>query len=127
MADSVTTQKIVDGPVLAVLKFTNKSDGTGEFNSIKVDVSTLAGIPPWVRIYQCWYTTDGMGVNILFEANTNTLALTIPPNSTGHLDFRYFGGIGNDAGVGRTGNILFTTVGHAVNDGYSIILEVKKN
>ena len=41
MADAVTSQTIQDGERKAVLKFTNISDGTGEANVVKVDVSAL--------------------------------------------------------------------------------------
>ena len=41
MADTVTSQTIQDGQRKAVLKFTNVSDGTGEANVVKVDVSAL--------------------------------------------------------------------------------------
>ena len=42
MADAVTSQTLVDGNQIAVLKFTNISDGSGERCSKKVDVSALA-------------------------------------------------------------------------------------
>ena len=41
MADAVTSQTIQDGEKVAVLKFTNVSDGTGESAVKKVDVSAL--------------------------------------------------------------------------------------
>ena len=41
MADTVTSQTIQDGERLAILKFTNESDGTGESSVKKVDVSAL--------------------------------------------------------------------------------------
>jgi hypothetical protein len=41
MADTVTSQTIQDGERVAVLKFTNESDGTGESSVKKVDVSAL--------------------------------------------------------------------------------------
>ena len=42
MADAVASQTILDGERLAVLRFTSVSDGTGESNVVKVDVSALA-------------------------------------------------------------------------------------
>ena len=42
MADTVTSQTIQDGQRVAVLKFTNESDGTGESSVKKVDVSALS-------------------------------------------------------------------------------------
>ena len=42
MADAVTSQTIQDGNQIAVFKFTNISDGTGESAVKKIDVSALA-------------------------------------------------------------------------------------
>ena len=39
MADAVATQTIFDGERMAIQKFTNISDGTGESKVLKVDVS----------------------------------------------------------------------------------------
>jgi len=39
MADAVTSQTIQDGDRIAVMKFTNISDGSGEAAVAKVDVS----------------------------------------------------------------------------------------
>ena len=41
MADAVTSQTIQDGDRIAVMKFTNISDGSGEAAVTKVDVSGL--------------------------------------------------------------------------------------
>ena len=41
MADAVTSQTIQDGDRIAVMKFTNISDGSGESAVTKVDVSAL--------------------------------------------------------------------------------------
>ena len=44
MADAVTSQTIQDGERVAVMRFTNVSDGTGESAVKKVDVSALNSI-----------------------------------------------------------------------------------
>lgn len=126
MADAVASQTILDGPRNTILKFTNISDGTGESAVIKVNVSTLLGAPSIVSIQQVWYSLDGMGVNLLWDATTDIVALTLAQNLSGYLDFRQFGGLQNNAGTGITGNILFTTVGHSAADRYTIILDVRK-
>ena len=77
-----------------------------------------------VRISQVWYSVDGMNVDIHWNATTNVLALSL--FSDGHLDFRGFGGLQNNAGSGVNGDILFTTRGHSSGDTYSIILELTK-
>ena len=41
MADAVTSQTLLDGERLAIMKFTNISDGTGETAVTKVTASSL--------------------------------------------------------------------------------------
>ena len=132
MADTVTSQTIQDGERVAVLKFTNVSDGTGESAVKKVDVSALttnsAGVScTSVSIARIYWACVGMRVNIEFDATTNVLAMPLPADSTGDEYYDLFSGIPNNAGSGVTGDIDFTTVGHSSGDAYSIILVLNKN
>lgn len=126
MSDAVTSQTLVDGPRNVVMKFTNISDGTGESAVTKVDVSTLTGAPSRVKIERIRYTTAGMSVRILWDADSDVVAWLIPADQDGMQDFTGFGGIQNNAGTGVTGDIKFTTVGHTSGDVYTVILEMTK-
>ena len=136
MADAVTSQTIIDTEKRVVQKFTNLSDGSGEAGVVKVDVSALTAHPDGtacsrVTIDQIWYDIGGMRVQIDFDASTNVPALVLggsaaAGNVQGHLDFRSFGGIKNNAGSGVTGDIDVTTSGHTNLDHYTIILELRK-
>ena len=131
MADAVTSQTIADGERNAVMKFTNVSDGTGEAAVAKVDVSALAsnsrGVAcSEVRLMQVRYAVVGMSVQMYFDATANVLLLEIAESSNGNLEFDDFGGIPNNSGSGKTGDILFTTVGHTSGDTYMIVLEMVK-
>jgi|TARA_R100001082_G_scaffold76353_1_gene44389 hypothetical protein len=132
MADTVTSQTIQDGERVAVLKFTNVSDGTGESAVKKVDVSALTTNSAGesctsVSIARIYWACVGMRVNIEFDASTNVLAMPLPADSTGDEYYDLFSGIPNNAGSGVTGDIDFTTVGHSSGDAYSIILVLNKN
>jgi len=126
MADAVTSQTLADGARNAVMKFTNISDGTGESAVTKVDVSALSGAPASVRINKMTVATFGMGVDILWDATADVLAFHVPADTVEEYDFSAFGGITNNAGSGKTGDIQFTTVGATAGDRYSIILEMVK-
>lgn len=131
MADAVTTQILQDGPRNCVMKFTNVSDGTGETGVLKVDVSTLSYVEATgpctaVRINAIRYQLIGMNVQILWDATTDVLAVELVPEAGDHLCMRQFGGITNNAGTGKTGDILFTTIGATAGDTYTIILEMVK-
>ena len=132
MADTVTSQTIQDGERVAVLKFTNVSDGTGESAVKKVDVSALTTNSAGesctsVSIARIYWACVGMRVNIEFDATTNVLAIPLPADSTGDEYYDIFSGIPNNAGSGVTGDIDFTTVSHSSGDAYSIILVLNKN
>ena len=131
MADAVTTQTIIDGERNCVMKFTNVSDGSGESAVAKVDVSALAtnsrGVScSEVRVMRISHSVVGMSVQLFLNATSNVLLMELAESSNGHMDFKDFGGLPNNAGSGKTGDILFTTKGHSSGDTYSITLEMVK-
>jgi len=131
MADAVTSQTILDGERLFIAKFTNISDGTGETAVTKIDVTTLNrnsfGLAcNGVKINRIWANTHGMEVRILWDATTDQFAWMIPQNTTYDMSFDSFGGIPNNAGAGKNGNLLFTTADASSGDMYTIVLECLK-
>jgi hypothetical protein len=125
MADTVTSQEIQDGRRNVVYKLTNLSDGTGESAVLKIDVSALDGAPDEVVIERVDYDINGMTVNLLWDATADVSALLLGPGQAS-MDFRDIGGIKNNSGAGKTGDLLLTTAGHTANDSYTIILHMRK-
>tara|TARA_R100000808_G_C2029805_1_gene74163 strand:+ start:132 stop:533 length:402 start_codon:yes stop_codon:yes gene_type:complete len=131
MADAVTSQTLQDGDKSVVMKFTNISDGTGESAVKKVDVSALqaqsgsGAACTGVSIQQIWYECNGMSVDLLWDASTDVIAWTL--SGYGFFDFRSCGPIINNSGSGKTGDIMFTTTGHASGDRYAIVLKMGKS
>jgi hypothetical protein len=112
------------------MKFTNVSDGTGESAVQKVDVSAFTAgekgaTCTGVTINRIHFVNDGMKVQILWDASTDVEAYKLL-DTEGYYDFTSFGGLQNNAGSGKTGDIMFTTVGHANTDTYNIILDMTK-
>ena len=131
MADVVASQTIIDGQKTAVLKLTNVSDGGGEAAVVKVDVSALTALPngtvcTGVVIEKIWWQCIGMKVQLLWDATTNLFCIELGENQSGHHDYTDFGGFPNNAGSGKTGDLLFTTVGHTNADTYTVILYMRK-
>lgn len=124
MADAVSSQTIVDGLRNAVVKLTNTSDGTGESAVTKVDVSGLSDGPSVVKIERIHYCVAGMVVRLLWDATADVTIVDL--QGDGCIDATAFGGLPNNAGDGKTGDIKLTTVGHSSGDSYSIILELAK-
>lgn len=126
MADTVTSTTLVDAGRSVVVQLTNESDGTGESAITKLDASALAGTPTDLVIEEIIYATQGMAVKLLWDADTDVLAWTLPTDDSGHVDFRCVGGLHNNSGAGKTGDIKLTTVGHTSGDSYNIVLKCKK-
>jgi hypothetical protein len=130
MADAVNSQTLFDGESQVVMKFNNVSDGTGESAVLKVDVSALTAnnvgkACSGVSIRRITAMLNGMSVNILWDASTDVSAVILAPGMY-TLNFDDTAILGNNAGAGVTGDILFTTVGATSGDTYSIILEMIK-
>ncbi len=131
MADAVTSQTLADGPKYAVIKFTNVSDGTGESAVTKVDVSALASSADGdtcsgVVIERIWWQCIGMKVQILWDATSDQFCIELGENQSGNHDYTIFGGLTNNAGAGKNGDIKFTTVGATAADTYTVILYLRK-
>lgn len=131
MADAVASQTIFDGEHTAIMKFTNLSDGTGENKVLKVDVSTLnpnaAGFAcNGVVISRIEAATHGLEVQIFWDATTDVFCWGIPQNSAYRMDFSPFGGLPNNSGAGKTGDVLFSTVDASAGDFYTVVLEMIK-
>lgn len=124
MADAVATQVLINGEKNVVIALYNVSDGTGESAVTKVAAATYGTN---LRIMKIHFSTDGMAVRLLWDADTDTVAWLIPANQSDCLDFTHFGGLKNSGGTGVTGNIAATTVGHTSGDTYSIVLELAKS
>jgi|TARA_B100001094_G_scaffold280631_1_gene291563 hypothetical protein len=131
MADAVTSQTLIDGGKQVVMKFTNVSDGSGESAVKKVNVSALESSVDGdactgVVIERIWWQCIGMKVQILWDATTDAFCIELGENQSGSHDYTIFGGLTNNAGSGKTGDIQFTTVGHTSADTYTIILYMRK-
>ena len=127
MADSVNVSTIIDGPRKAVFYLTNISDGTGESAVAKIDVSGLntsadGDACTGVRIESLSFSTVGMGVQLLWNATANRLAIELPANYSDSFDFSAFSGLPNYSGSGKDGDVLLTTVGAASGETYTLTI-----
>ena len=131
MADAVTSQTLLDGERLAIMKFTNISDGTGESLVTKVNVSSLAASGSGkactgVIINKITSVCHGMEVRMYWDATTDVPFFLTTVNTNYENDFSNIGGITNNSGAGKTGNILFSTADASVGDTYTVVLEMIK-
>ena len=129
MANSITKQTIIDGSKNLVVKIHIEGDGSGEeTNTVLIDASSYSPAFTDETLVGIHATLSGFTADLHWDATANVPLINIP-------DFEYnlngkqigwFGGLPNNAGAGKTGDILMTTIGLGANDHGTIILEIKK-
>lgn len=132
MADAVTSQTLLDGERLAIMKFTNISDGTGETAVTKVNVANLAKSNSGqsctaVTVTKITSVCHGMEVRMYWDATTDVPFFLSTVNTNYENDFSKMGGITNNAGAGKNGNIVFSTADQTAGDTYTVVLEMVKS
>lgn len=130
MADAVNIQVLANTRNRYVIRISNRSDGTGETNAIKVDKSTLNGPivgvePGRLAIERVEGDVDGMQVQLNWDHTTDDQALTLAGPAI-KRDFRSVGGLIDPASAGATGDLLLTTLGHTAGDSYDLTIHLKK-
>lgn len=126
MANVVTTQVLVDGARNLVVKVTGVLDTSNVTSTVIVDPATLVPVPTQLRI-DCleFMVSDPLSVLLKWDA---TAPVDIAPvTGFGKLQFRQFGGLQNNAGAGKNGKILLSTVGWAAGiETFTVILHMVK-
>ena len=119
MAVSAVTLKDTDYET--VVKVTTTGTNT---NAGIVDASALGGAEsnPRLAIVACQWTT-GSQTNILFDASSNVVALSLNGNGTYNVGSQQMPSIPNNAGGGITGDILLTNSSASVG---TIWLKLRK-
>ena len=131
MADAVATQILFDGERKAIMKFTDLSDGTGETKVAKVVPGNLAKSASnkactAVTITKIYAMTHGLQIAMYWDATTDVLITVVPQNTNYVSDYESFGGLWDNSGTGKTGQVLFSTLDATAGDTYTIILEMVK-
>jgi len=131
MADAVTSQTLIDGERLAIIKFTNISDGTGETAVTKVNVANLASSGSGkactgVIVNKITSVCHGLEVRMYWDASTDVPFFLSTINTNYENDFSSIGGITNNSGTGKNGNIVFSTADASSGDTYTVVLEMVK-
>ena len=131
MANTITKQTILDGTKWLIVKIHIEGDGTGdETATVLIDASTYT--PAFTNEALCGLHANltGFTCDILWDATADVAITNIPDYEVhwgeGELGIFSHGGIPNNAGAGKTGDILITTSGLGVGDHGTIILKIKK-
>jgi len=122
MPDDVDIQVLNNGERNLIIKLTGKSDGTGETNVKKVDLTNYGCDK--VSLLKVDYDIRGMGIDLFWKGTPNKRIITLSEGQC-ELSWEDVGGLVNDAN-NSNGNILLTTLGANANDTYTITLFLKK-
>ncbi len=136
MANTITNKVVIADSKKAVIYVTIASDGTNETATVLYDSSAVATIvgdsdpldSTLVSIYASASAASTARVKLLWNATTDVLAIDVPcaTNPTKH-NFHHMGGLPNQGGSGKTGDILLTTTGLASGDALTFVLTVRRN
>jgi len=128
MVDAVVVKTLFAGENRHIVQIFNVSDGTGEAAVIKVDKSVLIGPvglePSQLAIERMAWNISGMSVKIEWEHTTNDIAAIL--SGQGDEDYqRNKTALYDPKSTGGTGDLVITTIGHALGDTYDIIIDMK--
>lgn len=133
MADIVTSQKLKDHASAWAYKFTNESDGTGETNVLKVDVSGLtaatsnAALDQRLTINKIAWSIAGANskVKLMWSGDSPNTIVYLTGSGTFDLTTNLTTPLTNNI-ANTNGDIYLSTNGFVAGAGYTIILEGKK-
>lgn len=115
MANVTSVQVLEEGPRNVVVKMTGVLDTSDLAATLFADVSTFTcggtrPAPTQVRIDRLWFAVqDPLAVSVLWDATTDVLAHSCSDSQD--FSFRKFGGLQNNAGAGKTGDVMISTSG----------------
>lgn len=129
MTDTVDSKVVFAGTRKRIVRLTNISDGTGESDVVKVDVSALTGpdgTPPTsTAIEEIQWSINGFtSVRLEWDATTDD-EIAVLGTGNGYFNFRNAGGLIDPKSTGTTGDILLTTAGNVSGATYDITLVLR--
>ena len=133
MADSVTSQKLKDHATAWAYKFTNESDGTGETNVLKIDVSGLTAASnsaltnQRVNINKLSWSIAGANskVRLMWSGDTPNTIVVLTGTGTIDLATNLTAPLTNTI-ANTNGDIFLSTLGFTAGASYTVILEGRK-
>lgn len=134
MAHTVTSQVLVDGSKITIVKINIKGQAATATELVKYaifDASAYRTGSLENKLYRIQYCLNGFSAELFWNAATDIPLMSIAADHPTNHEFfngeEGFGGLPNNAASGKTGDILITTNGLAssTKDGF-IILYVKE-
>lgn len=110
MANAITRRAILNGSRNYIVVFNIVLDGSTAETGTRVNVTTgdMGTDNKVVKLVADMPTN----CNLLWDATTDVVFQAIEANTHTEINYRPQGGIVNNAGTGKTGDILLTTIGN---------------
>ena len=125
MANVVTEYTKINGTRYLVHKIVIAGDGSGdETAKVVIDVSALGCTE--VRLLKVFSCLGGFTGLLSWDATTDVPIINLPDGEM-HISATDYGGLSNNAGAGKTGDIVLKTTGLGANEFGTIIFELEKN
>lgn len=125
MANTVARRVILNGSRNYVVEFTVVGDGTGEETLTRIN-ETSGDMGTDNKIMSINYVLNGFNAKLYFDASTDLFAWGLDSDKQETVKFNKVGGLVNNAGTGKTGDLLITTTGLGIGDSGSIIVWFRK-
>ena len=129
MAITVTSQTIVDGPKNIIVKVSMTGNETAPKDYTLVDASSFTGggvTSTSLAIMRVQYSIGPFSASLLFHATENVEAFVLPDSRYSDIDFSDVGGIPNNAGAGKTGDIVLSLEAR-LSGKASFVFHLRKN
>ncbi len=126
MANTISRQTINDGERNLVVKVHIAGDGTGDESATAlITMTDYNDIPDNVKVMRVQGELSGFSLTMAWDATTDVDCCRVPTGES-DVDYIYIGGLINNSGAGKTGNIVFTTLGLDNGDAGTIVIEMRK-
>ena len=127
MADTATVVKMNESDKHVYYLFIGESDGTGESDVQKIDISTLTigstTVTALALVHAQGNVSVGQSVKLSYDQGTDVVIAHFTGDVI--LDAEAAGGI-LDTGSAGTGDVLLSTVGFAAADTYTLLTKWRK-
>lgn len=128
MADTVTSNVVFQGRRKYAIELTCISDGTGETDVVKIDISALLlsnGLAPtYTAIDEIAWDVQGFtSIKLAWDHTTDDTIMVM--SGRGSVSYAHLGYLFDPRSAGGTGDILLTSNGAAANATYTITIVIQ--
>ena len=129
MTITVTKQTLLEGSRNLVVQVNITADATAEATAATlVDASdyVLGFTSTDLKLMKLTSVTSGVSARLLWDATTDIPFLALAPDCSEEFDWEYIGGLVNNSGTGKTGDINYSTQGLTAGDYVALTFYLKK-